>query len=93
MKRPLSIILAILLALSSILVVGCRDDSAPIGLNTDFKKPTDLGDGKGERVKVILLLGQSNATGSSETEVLAGIADRVVHCHAKDIDKQGNCVA
>lgn len=36
---------------------------------------------------------QSNATGSSETEVLAGIADRVVHCHAKDIDKQGNCVA
>ncbi|MBE6624864.1 MAG: sialate O-acetylesterase [Ruminococcaceae bacterium] len=63
MKRPLSIILAILLALSSILMVGCRDDSAPIGLNTDFKKPTDLGDGKGERVKVILLLGQSNATG------------------------------
>ncbi|MBE7079043.1 MAG: sugar phosphate isomerase/epimerase [Clostridiales bacterium] len=36
---------------------------------------------------------QGNAQGSSETEVLKGIIDRVVHCHAKDVDAQGNCVA
>lgn len=28
-----------------------------------------------------------------EVEVLKSIADRVVHCHAKDIDENGNCVA
>ena len=28
-----------------------------------------------------------------ELQVLKGIADRVVHCHAKDIDKDKNCVA
>lgn len=36
---------------------------------------------------------QSNEKGSNEVDVLAGIADRVVHCHAKDINAQGECVA
>lgn len=31
--------------------------------------------------------------GSSETAVLSEIADRVVHCHAKDINEKGICVA
>lgn len=66
MKRLLSIILAILLTLSAVLMAGCKgedDERAPLGLNTDFKKPTSLNDGEGKSVKVILLLGQSNATG------------------------------
>ncbi|MBO5212322.1 MAG: hypothetical protein J6B60_02150 [Clostridia bacterium] len=66
MKRLLSIILIILMTVSSAAVCGCADkgdDGARLELNTDFKKPTGLGDGEGERVKVILLLGQSNATG------------------------------
>ena len=61
MRRGLSIILAILLALSAVLMVGCKRED--LGLNTEFKKPTSLNNGEGERVKVILLLGQSNATG------------------------------
>ena len=61
MRRGLSIILAILLALSAVLMVGCKNKE--LGLNTEFKKPTSLNNGEGERVKVILLLGQSNATG------------------------------
>ena len=36
---------------------------------------------------------QGNAQGANEVDVLSGIADRVVHCHAKDIDAAGNCVA
>lgn len=36
---------------------------------------------------------KGNAEGSNEVEVLAGVVDRVVHCHAKDINAQGECVA
>ena len=36
---------------------------------------------------------QGNAQGANEVEVLTGIVDRVVHCHAKDINRQQNCVA
>ncbi|MBQ3017617.1 MAG: hypothetical protein IJD89_01605 [Clostridia bacterium] len=60
MRRLLSIILIILIAVSLVAVSGC---TSKVELNTDFKKPTALGDGEGKRVKVILLLGQSNATG------------------------------
>lgn len=63
MKRLLSIILVILIGVSLVAVSGCSGGGARLELNTDFKKPTALGDGEGERVKVILLLGQSNATG------------------------------
>lgn len=33
------------------------------------------------------------ANGQNEVEVLKAVSDRVVHCHAKDIDANGNCVA
>lgn len=36
---------------------------------------------------------QGNATGSNEVSVLEGVLDRVVHCHAKDINAEKKCVA
>ena len=62
MRRLLSIFLIILMVSLPVAVCGCSG-GARLELNTDFKKPTALGDGGGKRVKVILLLGQSNATG------------------------------
>ncbi|MBQ8739822.1 MAG: hypothetical protein IJZ04_10070 [Clostridia bacterium] len=64
MRRAVSVILAILAVFSTLLMLGCADEeNSHLELNTDFKNPTTLNDGAGERVKVILLLGQSNATG------------------------------
>lgn len=65
MRKHLSIFLAILIIFSSMLMSGCKDGSNGdhLELNTDFNEPTNLSDGSGEGVKVILLLGQSNATG------------------------------
>ena len=64
MRRAVSVILAILAVFSTLLMLGCADEeNSHLELNTDFKTPTTLNDGAGERVKVILLLGQSNATG------------------------------
>ena len=66
MRRLLSIILIILIAVSSVAVCGCTDrgdEGTHLELNTDFKEMTNLSDGEGKDVKVILLLGQSNATG------------------------------
>ena len=39
-------------------------------MHVDFPKPQNLADGNGERVKVILLMGQSNATGIGYVEYL-----------------------
>lgn len=36
---------------------------------------------------------QSGKTGEDELEVLKGISDRVIHCHAKDINAEKVCVA
>ena len=64
MRRAVSVILAILAVFSTLLMLGCADEeNSHLELNTDFKNPTTLNDGAGESVKVILLLGQSNATG------------------------------
>ncbi len=66
MRKLLSIILIFLIAVSSVAVCGCTDrgdEGTHLELNTDFKEPTNLSDGDGKDVKVILLLGQSNATG------------------------------
>ena len=41
-----------------------------IQMYTDFPEPQNLPEGKGERVKVILLMGQSNATGVGHIEYL-----------------------
>lgn len=60
--------------------VSCRPSSGPetdtpdqtqwLSMNTAYPTPDTLPEGGGERVKVILLLGQSNATGSSITAYL-----------------------
>ena len=59
-----------LLLLLCLLPSGCTpagdevtDEPVWLNMNTEYKDTTVLPDGKGERVKVILLLGQSNATG------------------------------
>lgn len=39
-------------------------------MHTDFPSPQNLADGNGQRVKVILLMGQSNATGVGHVEYL-----------------------
>ena len=59
-----------LLLLLCLLPSGCTpagdevtDEPVWLNMNTEYKDTIALPDGKGERVKVILLLGQSNATG------------------------------
>ncbi len=47
-----------------------QDEVYELDMNTDFPSPQNLPDGGGERVRVILLLGQSNATGCSLTSYL-----------------------
>ena len=81
MKRLLSIFLL----LSLLLVSGCsahggeesETDDQPVWLNMnrEFPATTALEDGGGEPVKVILLLGQSNATGCSLTSYLEQSVD------------------
>jgi len=69
MKRR-ALLLAILLGLN-LFLSGCEpaaddmgeDDRVWLDMNTEYKQPTTLPDGGGQRVKVVLLLGQSNATG------------------------------
>lgn len=46
---------------------GTPDD---LKMHTDFSRPQNLPDGGGKRIKVILLLGQSNATGVGHVEYL-----------------------
>ncbi|MBQ7397514.1 MAG: hypothetical protein IJW09_01655 [Clostridia bacterium] len=77
MMRALRLIALILAALCCIIPLSaCRKDpaeeDAPVYLemNTDYPTPDSLPDGQGKRVKVILLLGQSNATGCSINEYL-----------------------
>jgi hypothetical protein len=69
-------ILAVLLCL---LLLGCAgqggdggyvDTTAWLSMNTEFPMADSLPDGQGQTVKVILLLGQSNATGCSLTSYL-----------------------
>ena len=35
---------------------------------------------------------QGNESGANEVEVLGSIVDRVVHCHAKDVNAEKKCV-
>jgi hypothetical protein len=65
------ILLLVLLILLSCLLSGCADagtggeEDEPVWLtmNSEYASPTTLPDGGGQRVRVILLIGQSNATG------------------------------
>ncbi|MBQ9781287.1 MAG: hypothetical protein IJW00_10150 [Clostridia bacterium] len=78
-KTVTALILVILLLLSFALT-SCRpgdgreeateDETYWLNMNTDFPSDESLPDGDGKPVKVILLLGQSNATGSSITAYL-----------------------
>ena len=69
--RALCLLLAAVLCFCAVSCTGGgRDDAAldaPIELemNTDYRLAEGLARGEGQRVKVILLLGQSNASGSS----------------------------
>jgi hypothetical protein len=71
--------LLLLLTALCLLMVACRgqDPVSPeegdpvwLNMNMDYPQPADLADGQGKPVKVILLLGQSNATGCSISEYL-----------------------
>lgn len=72
-KAICAILAATLLALP-----GCqqepqeRYEDYALNMNTDFPCPDSLPDGGGQTVKVILLLGQSNASGCSVAEYLQG---------------------
>lgn len=68
MKRMIGYIA--LLLLFCLLPSGCApageeilDEPVWLNMNTEYKDTTALPEGEGQRVKVILLLGQSNATG------------------------------
>lgn len=70
---------AILAALLCLLLCGCSgagesdptvDTTAWLNMQTEFSMADTLPDGQGQRVKVILLIGQSNATGCSLTSYL-----------------------
>ncbi len=64
MRKALSLILVICVMLSLSFMLNCkRDASNQLELNTQFNDTTNLSSGGGRKVKVILLLGQSNATG------------------------------
>jgi hypothetical protein len=77
MKRITRACLLILLVALCLLTVACRgqepseeDEPVWLTMNMNYPKPEGLTDGQGKPVKVILLLGQSNATGCSISEYL-----------------------
>ena len=72
-KRVFALTLALALAL--LVLCACEEESEPpidysIDMNTDFPINDTLPDGGGEKARVILLLGQSNASGCSIVEYL-----------------------
>lgn len=63
MRKHIALLLVFTIALT-IALTGCgSDEDHYIGVTTDFSAPENLSDGEGRAVKVILLMGQSNATG------------------------------
>lgn len=75
MLRNIFRLICLMLVLSfSFSIVSCREQVADddmidqpivLNMNTEYKLAENLPEGNGQRVKVILLLGQSNASGSS----------------------------
>lgn len=80
MKKTLKLILCI--ALAAVVLGACvglhlwwrsvnwPNKAIKMDMHTDFPLPQDLENGGGKRVKVILLMGQSNATGIGRIEYL-----------------------
>lgn len=63
----------LLLSISSIFMTGCDKDETIINelnVSFDFELNTTIPNGGGQNVKVIILSGQSNATGVSHVEIL-----------------------
>jgi hypothetical protein len=73
MKKFLFCLAAILLCLS---LCGCGnheeavDSTVVLNMNTEYPSTEALPDGEGKKTKVVILIGQSNATGCSITEYL-----------------------
>ena len=73
MKKILFLLAALLLCLS---LCGCGSNEEPedttvvLNMSTEYPSTADLPEGDGRKTKVVLLLGQSNATGCSITEYL-----------------------
>lgn len=74
LKRVILIVCLVLIAAGGIfLLVYCNEDSPDdvtdetvvLDMNTEYQLSKNLPRGEGKRVKVVLLLGQSNASGSS----------------------------
>ena len=66
MRKFISLILAVCFLFSVVLLASCGDKNEELTwleLDNTFNQPTTLEDGGGQRVKVVLVLGQSNATG------------------------------
>lgn len=79
-RRFFRILLILLVSALSLHLIGCgggtgesgstQDTTVHLNMNTEYTVTDTLPDGGGTRAKVILLLGQSNATGCSITEYL-----------------------
>ncbi len=75
MKNRIFLIAVLLLSLVFVFC-GCQaneeeeDTTVVLNMNTEYPSPTALPTGNGRKTKVILLIGQSNATGCSITEYL-----------------------
>lgn len=77
MKKKIFLLIISIVLCAAFCVSGCSDKADngeivpdPINMNTDFQVSDTLPNGEGRKVKVILLLGQSNATGCSIVEYL-----------------------
>ena len=70
LKRGFRVFYVIILVMICLFAVSCtkkndEDITVELNMNTDFKLAKNLPNGDGKRVRVVLLLGQSNASGSS----------------------------
>ena len=64
MRKLISIFLILCVIAAVVTFTGCSPEANDdLKLNTEFPAPENLGDGNGKSTKVIVLLGQSNATG------------------------------
>ena len=78
-SKTMAALLMVMIMMLTFPLSGCQsnggeasteDETYWLNMNVDYPLDDSLPDGDGKRVKVILLLGQSNATGSSITDYL-----------------------